>query len=417
MEEELTSCLDKYKKFLYNENVCVGVSGGSDSLGLLLVLSKWAKDNNCNIIAITVDHKLRLESAAEASYVKSICEQLNIKHVILTWDSKKPSNNIESKAREARYSLISKYCVDNSIKYLLTAHHIDDQAETFFIRLFRGSGIDGLSSMRDITELYGIIIIRPFLKIYKKQIQNYLNENKVEWMEDKSNSDEKFLRNKIRKFINTFDNRDEIISRISFAIEEINKNRVLIDSFISKIEKNNVKFDTFGSCIFNKNLLNEKEDILLKIFAKIAMKISGNIYKPRLEKLKRLVNIIKNSNKIRYTFYGCIFETYNNNLFIVYREYAAIDNDVELIYNDYVIWDNRFKIRLSKDIKNVFVTHVKEGEFNSILKSTIKNDYKKYKEMKEVKGIEKKIFYTLPVIYFKDKYVFDCNFVDIELVN
>ena len=72
---------------------------------------------------------------------------------------------------------------------------------------------------------------------------------------------------------------------------------------------------------------------------------------------------------------------------------------------------------MNKDIKNVFVTHVKDGEFNGILKYMIKNNYKKYKEMKEIKNIEKKIFYTLPVICIDNKYIFDCKFVDIEFIN
>ena len=313
--------------------------------------------------------------------------------------------------------MISEYCKNNSIKYLLTAHHINDQAETFFIRLFRGSGIDGLSSMQDVTNLYEMIIIRPFLKIYKRQIQDYLKENNIKWLEDSSNSDEKFLRNKIRNFINSFENKEEIITRINFAIEEINKSRVLINDFIEEIEKNYVKFDNFGSCIFDRKLLTEKEEIVLKILAKISMKISSNIYKPRLEKLKRLFYVLKNSDKIRYTFYGCIFEWYNKNLFIVYREYSALGNDVKLIYNSYVIWDKRFRVKLNKDIKSAFVTHVKEGEFNNILKDMIKNNYKKYKEMKEIKNIEKKIFYTLPAIYIDNKYIFDCKFVDIEFIN
>ena len=109
MELELISCLDKYKEFLYNENIAVGVSGGSDSLGLLFVLQKWAQYNNCNLTAITVDHGLRIESAYEANYVNEICKQINVKHVTLVWDSSKPISNIEFKAREARYNLISEY--------------------------------------------------------------------------------------------------------------------------------------------------------------------------------------------------------------------------------------------------------------------------------------------------------------------
>lgn len=416
METEFFICLDKYKDLLSGKSLAVGVSGGSDSVGLLLVLDKWAKQNGCDVTAITVDHKLRSESTNEADYVAKLCQKIGVKHVTLTWDGEKPTSNIELKAREARYKLIANYCAGNSIKYLLTAHHMDDQAETFFIRLFRGSGIDGLASMQDINDLYGLTIVRPFLTVHKQQIKNYLLENNVKWFEDESNSDEKFLRNKIRKFINSFENSDEIVNRINFAVEEINKTKQIVDVLIEKIERSNVKFDPFGSCIFNKKLLIKKDVVVLKILAKIAMNISGDIYKPRLEKLKRLLFVLRNTDSVRYTFYGCIFETYNENLFIVYREYNAIGDNVELIYNDYVVWDDRFKIKLNKNIKDVMVTHVKDGEFNSILMEMRKTDYKKYREMKEIRGIEKKIFYTLPTICINGKYLFDCDFVDMELI-
>lgn len=416
MEIKFFVCLDKYKDLLKNKKLAVGVSGGSDSLGLLMILVKWAEQNNCDITAITVDHKLRDKSTMEANYVAELCQKIGVKHVILTWNDEKPTSNIELKAREARYKLVAKYCTDNSIKYFLTAHHMDDQAETFFIRLFRGSGIDGLASMQDINDLYGLTIVRPFLTIHKQQIKDYLLENDVKWFEDESNSDERFLRNKIRKFINSFENSNEIINRINFAVEEINKTKQIVNILIGKIEQSNVKFDPFGSCIFNKKLLFEDDVLVLKILAKIAMNISGNVYKPRLEKLKRLLSVLRNSDNVRYTFYGCIFEIYSKNLFIVYREYNAISDDIRLVYNNYVIWDNRFRIKLNKNIENIMVTHVKNGEFNSVLMETRKIDYKKYREMKEIKGIEKKIFYTLPTICIDKKYLFDCDFVDMELI-
>ncbi len=153
----------------------------------------------------------------------------------------------------------------------------------------------------------------------------------------------------------------------------------------------------------------------MKILANIAMKISGNIYKPRLEKLKRLLKNIRENDDLRYTFYGCIFEKFNEKLIMVYREYNSIDKDEKLVYNKEIIWDNRFRIVLKKNEENLAITHIKEGEFNEILEKIRKENFKKYKEMKEIRGIEKKIFYTLPVVKRNSEYLLEYG--DIEINN
>lgn len=414
-EKQLNSYIDKYKSILENKKIVIAVSGGIDSLALLLIANNWAKNNNSTVIGITINHGLRLEAEKEAVYVSNICKKFDIEHHILTWEGEKPESNIEAIARENRYRLIKEFCDKSGIEYVLVAHHLQDQAETFFIRLFRGSGIDGLSSMEPTVNLYGLNIVRPFLYAKKSDLKEYLESKNIKWVEDPSNSDEKYLRNKIRNFLNSFENKDEILTRINSAIEKINITKKIIDDEIEKIEAKTVFFSPFGSCSINKNmLLKQNEEIILKILAKISMKISGNIYKPRLEKLKRLLENIRENEGLKYTFYGCIFEKFDQNLLMVYREYNSIDKDKKLVYNNKVIWDNRFQITLKKDEDGLIVTHVKEGEFNEILETIRKENYKKYREMKEIKGIEKKIFYTLPVVKNGDEYLLEYSEVEIN---
>ena len=414
----LLSAIEKYRNIITNKRLCVAVSGGIDSLSLMLILDEWCNANNSKLYAVTVDHGLRVESRKEAEYVNELCKSKHIEHCILTWDGEKPKKNVELIARENRYNLIANYCKENNIDFLFVAHHMQDQAETFLIRLFRGSGIDGLSSMKVIAENYGLKIIRPFLDIQKETLKKYLLKNNIKWVEDESNSDEKYLRNKIRNFLDTFDNKDDIIKRINFAINQIGDYRVFIDNYIKKIEKKILSFNSFGSCLFDKNeLLKEDENIILKILAKISMIISGNYYKPRLEKLKRLLDSIQNNDNIKYTFYGCIFETYRDNKIIVYREYKAISGDVNLIYNKEVVWDNRFRIKLRENRNDLKIGCVKMGDFNKILLATRDNNRDKYKEMKHISGIEKNIFYTLPVVKnFKDEYFIDFEKIDLEFI-
>ena len=419
MEEDLLlSAIEKYKNIIANKRLCVAVSGGIDSLTLTLILNKWCSTNNSELYAVTVDHGLRQKSREEAEYVSKLCESKNIKHCILTWKGEKPKNNIELLAREKRYSLIADYCKENDIDYLFVAHHIQDQVETFFIRLFRGSGIDGLSSMKTIAENYGLKIIRPFLDIQKETLKNYLIKNNIKWVEDESNSDEKYLRNKIRNFLDTFDDKENIIKRVNFAVNQIGDYKIFIDDYLKKIEKKILSFNSFGTCLFDKSkLLKEDENIILKILAKISMVISGNCYKPRLEKLKRLLDNLQNNDIIKYTFYGCIFETYSDSKIMVYREYNAINTDVDLIYNREIIWDNRFKIILKENRNDLKIGCVKMGDFNKILLSIRESNRDKYKEMKHISGIEKSIFYTLPVVKnSKNEYIMDFEKIDIEFI-
>ena len=419
MEESLLlSAIEKYRDMIAGKKLCVAVSGGIDSLSLMLILNKWCNINNSKLYAVTVDHGLRQKSREEAEYVAEICKSKNIEHCILTWEGEKPKNNIELVARENRYNLIANYCKENNIDYLFVAHHMQDQVETFFIRLFRGSGIDGLSSMKTIAENYGLKIIRPFLDMQKETLKNYLLQNNIEWVEDESNSDEKYLRNKIRNFLNTFDDRENIIKRVNFAINQIGDYKIFVDDYLKKIEKRILSFNSFGSCLFDKNeLLKEDENIILKILAKISMVISGNYYKPRLEKLKRLLDNLQNSDAIKYTFYGCIFETYNDNKIMVYREYNSIGDDVNLIYNKEVIWDNRFKIILKENRDDLKIGCVEMGDFNKILLSVRDDNREKYKEMKHITGIEKNIFYTLPVVKnSENKYIVDFEKIKMEFI-
>lgn len=414
----LIECFEKFQ-FLKNTKIAIGVSGGIDSLALLLLFNDWAKQNNSILYAITVDHKLRETSTQEASYINNICTNYNINHIILTWEGKKPISNIEAIAREKRYELIAEFCKENDIKYLLTGHHLEDQAETFFIRLFRGSGIDGLSCMQNEIIMNNLHIIRPFLHIHKYELKNYLEKNNIQWIEDESNNDEKFLRNKIRNFLNSFDNKEEITERIGFAVNDINKCKNFIQAKIEEVENKILDFSSFGICLINTSeLLKIEEDLSLRLLAKTSMKISGNVYKPRLEKLKRLYdeihNYYYNFENLKYTFYGCVFQKYDDNRMVVYREYNAIENDINLEFNKEVIWDNRFTIKLKKPIENLIITHIKSGEFNQVLEDIRVFDFQKYKELKLIKGIEKDIFYTLPIVKQGKKYLFDYFHVAIQ---
>jgi tRNA(Ile)-lysidine synthase len=166
-------------------------------MALLLLANQTLPDR---LFAATVDHQLRPESSDEAQHVHSICQNLGIPHVILTPDEA-ICGNIQSSARTARYKLLESAADAQNCTYIATAHHADDQLETILMRLARGSGVDGLSSIR----AYNGRVIRPLLKFNKAELVALCAEAGIVPVDDPSNSNADFARVAMRNWLATTD--------------------------------------------------------------------------------------------------------------------------------------------------------------------------------------------------------------------
>ena len=146
----------------------VAVSGGPDSLALVALSKMYHKEEKKFFFYVLVDHNIRKNSKSEAIEVKKLLKKHKINLIVLT-NKKKFDKNIQSNAREIRYKKLINFCKKKKIKIFLTAHHLEDQVETFFIRLSRGSGLKGLSSMRPITKVDNqVSLLRPLLDTKKR---------------------------------------------------------------------------------------------------------------------------------------------------------------------------------------------------------------------------------------------------------
>ena len=170
--------------------VAVAVSGGADSMALLLLAKDWAP----GVAALTVDHGLRAGSTAEAAQVAAWCASRRIPHCVLAWTGRKPSSGIQEASRTARYELLTQWCRDRGYPHLLVGHHLEDQAETFLIRMQRGSGVDGLAAMPSTTARDGVRIVRPLLGVTPARLTAFLRAAGQPWIEDPSNDDPRFAR-------------------------------------------------------------------------------------------------------------------------------------------------------------------------------------------------------------------------------
>ncbi len=180
------------------ERIGIAVSGGPDSLALLLLAAAVRPGQ---IEAGTVDHGLRAESRAEAQRVAEICGKLGVPHAILVAEWKEPpSSAIQERAREARYGLLAGWLTERKLEALATAHHADDQAETILMRLNRGSGLRGLAGMRPKTIVPGcrLPLLRPLLGWQRAELEQVCATAGIQPVLDPSNSDEQFERVRIR---------------------------------------------------------------------------------------------------------------------------------------------------------------------------------------------------------------------------
>ncbi len=153
------------------------------------------------VTAATVDHGLREESAAEAAFVSDLCAGLGIEHAVLNVDV--AEGNLQANARDARYLALGQWHDEARVGALMTAHHADDQAETLLMRLNRGSGVSGLAGIRTSTDIpgWGGTLIRPLLRWHKSELEQLVDEAGVVPVRDPSNSDERFDRAQVRKFL------------------------------------------------------------------------------------------------------------------------------------------------------------------------------------------------------------------------
>ena len=178
-------------------SLLLAVSGGPDSTALLLMAAEW--NGGPTLHAATVDHGLRPESAEEAASVGRLAAGLGVPHRVLRWEGEKPRTRIQERAREARYDLLAAEAARVGAKVVVTAHHLDDQAETVLMRLARGSGLAGLAGMAPRTPRGRVDIARPLLAVPKAELVAFCEARGVDFARDPSNENPAFARPRWRR--------------------------------------------------------------------------------------------------------------------------------------------------------------------------------------------------------------------------
>ena len=307
------------KNFQCNHNFIVAVSGGPDSLALTFLTKIYSIKKSLNVKYFIIDHKLRKNSSSEAKLVKNLLKAKSINVGIIKWKGIKPKSNVQSLAREKRYNLLVDQAKKLNIKYILTGHHWEDLYENFFIRISRGSGLNGLVSFSETTNKDKIKIIRPLLNFEKKDLI-YLTSNVFKkYINDPSNQDDKFKRVRIRKLTKNLQTEGFDKKKFFLTIKNLKDSNETINFYIEKNLNNNSFCNKKKNIVFlNVEFFNQPHEVVFRSLTEIIKKVGRKYYPARGKKIDRIIQIIKNNSKspVRLTLGNCVINKVNQSIIV-----------------------------------------------------------------------------------------------------
>jgi tRNA(Ile)-lysidine synthase len=317
---------DVFRPWEHARGILLGVSGGPDSVALMLLAVEWA--GGCAVppplYVATVDHGLRKESRGEAEMAANWAAALGLPHAILAWEGTKPESRVQERARAARYSLLAQYAISIGADHIMTAHHADDQAETILFRLLRGSGISGLAGMQRSSKRNGIILARPLLDFTKAELTALCVSKAHPFVRDPSNHDPAYARTRLRRLNGIL--AEEGLDRK--ALIRLGRRAARADAALAQRA-----FAIAAALearrepgVFSANisaLAGETEEIVVRFLADELKLING--YKPirldRLESLARRVHqALRTGAPLGATLAGATLRLQSGGFFIIRRE-------------------------------------------------------------------------------------------------
>ncbi|GAB4148248.1 MAG: tRNA lysidine(34) synthetase TilS [Sphingomonadales bacterium] len=331
--------------------VALAVSGGPDSMALALLAAEAL--GRSRLRALTVDHRLRPQAAAEARWVAQQMAARGIAHHILTRTDAPLGGNLQDGARQARYRLLEDWCAAQGVAWLITAHHQTDQAETLLLRLARGSGVDGLAAMAPmrpaLTRPDGPWLLRPLLAQSPAALRAYLTARGQGWVEDPSNRDRGFERVRARALLADPPLEGLTPARLAGVATAMRRARAALAHYTQAWLERAVAWRATGDARLDLAGLEEVPDeIALRGLAMLVMAVAGNAQSPRLAPLQRVLAALRTGRGVARTLAGVqIWPEAGAATAVIAREPAAAGRDVRrLLPGQSVLWDGRFQIAL-----------------------------------------------------------------------
>jgi tRNA(Ile)-lysidine synthase len=293
--------------------VVLAVSGGPDSTALLWLAASWRKRlrSGPKLVAVTIDHGLRKEAAAEARAVKKLAASLGIAHTTMRWSGAKPSRGIPAAARDARYELLASAARKAGAVCILTAHTLDDQAETFLMRLSRGSGLAGLAAMARYSLRGHVAIGRPLLNVAKARLIATLDKAGISYASDPTNQDTTFTRPRWRKLMPELAQEGIDARNIARLVVRLARANEALDAVADRAEAALVRVDGSRQTIDAKGFLTLPDEVMLRLLHR-AIDRAGYEGPAELGKveilLSNVVGALATNKKFRRTLAGALID-------------------------------------------------------------------------------------------------------------
>lgn len=233
-----------------------------------------------------------------------------LKAHVLRWNGAKPLSNLEDEARTARYRLLGAWCQAHNISSLFVAHTADDQAETFLLRLARGSGVDGLSGMRSraplpVPEFCEVQLLRPLLDVGRAELRAYLAAIGAVWFDDPMNDDERFDRIRIRKVLPALEAAGLPAWRILQAAGHLARAREALEISASSFLSRHARLEPDYALIDGASLAQVPREIALRALCAVLLRMGGATYRPRFSRLEALLDSVLDAAFAGRTLLGC----------------------------------------------------------------------------------------------------------------
>ncbi|MDX2224792.1 MAG: tRNA lysidine(34) synthetase TilS [Rhodospirillaceae bacterium] len=328
--------------------LAVAVSGGVDSMALALLAARWCAARNVPLTALIVDHGLRSNSAADAADTAARLAAQGIASQTLVWTDGPAvsgrSGSYETAARAARYRLLLGWCRAQAVDHLALGHQADDQAETFLMRLARGSGLDGLASIAPASRRDGVTLIRPLLGFARARLIATCAAARQGWVEDPDNTDARSQRVRFRVARDLLAREGLSAERLVATVAHLARAQAAIDREVGRLIRRACLWDDFGGVTMSASrLFDAADEIRLRALAAVLSAVGGQTYGPRFAVLARAARDLCDHERVRRTVHGCLVARAGDTLSIC-REAARIAMPVVLAPNSTLDWDGRFRL-------------------------------------------------------------------------
>ncbi len=320
----------------------VAVSGGGDSVALLVLLADWAAAGGPQIAAVTVDHRLRPESRSEAETVAALCARLGVGHAILdwTWDGQ---GNLADAARRGRQALIAGWAAARGLADVAIGHTRDDQAETLLMRLARGSGVDGLAAMAPRRVGAGLTWWRPLLTVGRDELRAVLRARGIGWADDPTNEDPTSHRILARRLIAGLEPLGLSSGRLAQTAEWMRLAQEVLDAAVTDLARASCRVEAGSLSIDRERLAAAPRETSLRLLAGAVRWMGQQPYRPRLAPLAEALDALLAGR--RRTLGGAVVDGRARRTIRLSREPAATGGAVAVG----ALWDGRWRVDGPRD--------------------------------------------------------------------